>query len=242
MDQETLDIIATIDDETLTKLGHTFTLRSGVVLSLRKVSPVMVGKGLQQLVEPEVPQVYIEDKETYEENPGDPDYLKAKQAYILKRGAFMQDVYLGRGTELKHLPDSVAGPETDDWIYDAEFLGIKVTNRESKLARYIQWLYFMLDTIEELQCLVQAAQAYNGLISEEEVLKEMYFFRHPEERPKPDTSTDTEEASDRRDVSADSARDGIDLRTDGSSEVRPVNVASLPEIIARRASEVSSAL
>ena len=242
MDQETLEIIATVDDEKLEHIGHTFTLRSGVVLSLRKVAPVMLQRALEALVAPEVPKVYIEDKETYEENPSDPDYLEAFRTYQIKRGTLMQEVSLAKGTEIKSLPEGVVGPDDDAWIADVEFLGINITNKDSKVARHLQWLYFQLVDIEELQALVLSAQAYNGLVSEEYVLKEMYFFRHPEKRGELNTSDDTEAPTDRRDVSEPTTRDSERVRAEGSSELRPVDLADLSETNGRRKDKVSSAL
>lgn len=245
MDQETVGIIATIDDDSSLEkqyIGHEFRLRSGVVLSLRKVGPTLIQRALDGLKEPEIPTFYIEDKETWEENPIDPDYLEAMHKYFIRRGLLVQDIMLARGTEIKSMPEGVVGPNDDSWIADAEFLGIAVTNKDSKVARHLQWLYYVLDTVEELQGLVLSVQAYNNLISEEQVLQEMYYFRHPEERPKLNVSNDTEETDDRRDVSEFSTRDGVGVRAEGSSELRFSNLVTVPENVELKPHEAHSSL
>jgi hypothetical protein len=202
----------------------------------------MLQRALEALVEPEVPKVYIVDKETEEENPSDPDYLEAFRAYQIKRGTLMQEVSLAKGTEIKSLPEGVVGPDDDSWIDDAEFLGIKITNKDSKIARHLQWLYFQLVDINELQALVLSAQAYNGFVSEEFVLREMYFFRHPEKRAELNASDDTEALTDRRDVPEPAARSSERVRAEGSSELRPDDLAAVPEVNGRRKDKVGSTL
>lgn len=243
MDAETVSIIATIDDEELKHVGHTFTLRNGVVLAFRKVPTKLAAAALEKLEEPPVPTIYIEDKETYEENPGDPDYIKAVETFNNKRATLMTDIYTVRGTELKSLPEDLEGPDSDSWIEEAEYLGATITNKDSKIARYAQWLSYVAFTeVTEMLFLVNAVMYYNNLIDEDTVLKEMYFFRHPEERPEPDTSTDQEALKYQRDVPVDDTRDDLGVRTAGGSKLRPVLVETVPETNNSRKNKVTSSL
>ena len=203
------------------------------MLSLKKVNPRLVQLALDQLKEPEMPKVFIEDKETWEENPADPDYEKALTQYNIKRGTLIQDLYLARGTEIKQIPSSVSGPETEEWIEEAEFLGITVKNKDSKIARYAQWLYFNIDIIEELQALVMASHSYNNLLDEEQVLEMMRSFRHPEGAIQHPDGASTEETEHTNNVPEPSTRDSERVRTEGSSPVLSANVDGLPQAAAR---------
>lgn len=89
----------------------TFTLSTGVEARVVPVSQSIIQDAMAMLKEPEVPLVYIKEKEREEPNPAHPDYLKAMEQYRREQFRVTFDTFALFGVEL------VAGvPEDDGWL------------------------------------------------------------------------------------------------------------------------------
>jgi hypothetical protein len=99
------------------------TLSTGVQVRLHAVSGSLVEDVKDAIPEPKVPVVYIEAKDREEENPSDPNYIKAMEEWQRKRGDAVLDALLTFGVELL---DGV--PEDGKWLK-----GLKLLERKKLL-------------------------------------------------------------------------------------------------------------
>ena len=122
-------------------LPSEITLSNGIVLALRPIPPGIIERALARLEKPKVPRWKNPDKEVEEENPGDPEYVAAVEAYQLQRNETAANTLFLVGTAVKEIPEGLLGPEDDGWL-DAELmkhLGVEA-NTETAYDRYLAWL------------------------------------------------------------------------------------------------------
>lgn len=120
------------------------TLESGVVLRLKPVSPMMLRSAAKHLERPRPPVVNIPEKGRDEENPNDPDYIRAVAQWSIDVAEAGLSVALMLGTEVESVPEGMAGHEDDAWIeaiegVDAIVGGTTTIHREGR-GRYLDWL------------------------------------------------------------------------------------------------------
>lgn len=88
-----------------------FDVPYGVRVKVVPVSAPLITDAAAMIDDPPVPMVYIESKGREEENPNDPNYLKALTNAEIRRSQASMDAMLMFGTEL------IDGmPEDDSWI------------------------------------------------------------------------------------------------------------------------------
>lgn len=201
------------------KLGDRFRTRNGVILKFKRVAPFLVRDALKLCIPPTVPEYYHEGKETWEPNPMHPDYLAAQQEYAVKQADTLMHIYLSLGTEVESCPADVDPVESDAWLETLESVTELKIERTGK-ARYVSWLlYNVLEDGQELQILASAVMAYNGKISEVDVLEAMRSFRSDSQ-----PTTDSTVASDDEDTHTDRVRSdpgsSAGLRGNGSRKIR----------------------
>lgn len=97
--------------------GNIVTLSDGRKAKLVPVSASLIDAVTRRVKPPEVPKVWIADKEREEENPNDPSYVKAVEEYDRLRGTATMDAMVLFGVELL---DGV--PEGDDWLKKLKYL------------------------------------------------------------------------------------------------------------------------
>lgn len=166
------DLVAAIpEDDKSSGASNQFTTSQGIVFKLKHVPPLLLDDAQKQLKEPRPPKVWIEDKQTHEENLADPDYREAVDDYLRKRGDLANAVCLTRGTEIVHVPEGIESPQDTDWMEDVRDLaGIDVPT--SGRRRYYCWLkYVALAHVDDLSGLLMAVMDYSGLTSKEAVAK-----------------------------------------------------------------------
>ena len=199
------EIAASIDSDK--KAPRVFTTSNGVNLRLRPVSPFLIMAAQKQIVEPEVPHWYNQDKAREEYNDNDPNYVKALADYKVKQSEIVNDTLLANGvTVVQPLPDDVYPLESDEWAEGIRFLGIDVP--DSGLARRVCWLrYHVLGDVEDLTGLMIAITSAGGIVTEEAVEAAADSFRGDEER-----NTNNENpvniTSINRDTTTDTPRNG----------------------------------
>ena len=123
--------------------------------------------------------VYIEDKGREEENPNDPDYLAAMQNIQFERGLATITLLLALGLRIKHIPDSVEGPEGDEWIEVLEASDILVP-KDNKRLRFCAWLKYIALPDDDLNVAIKEIMRYSGLTLEEDVAVAQDNFRDTE--------------------------------------------------------------
>ncbi len=123
-------------------LPSELTLSNGIVLALRPIPPGIIERALARLEKPKVPRWKNPDKDVEEENPGDPEYVAALEAYQLQRNVTAANTLLLVGTAMKEIPEGLYGPEEVGLWFDQELmahLGIEA-NTETNYDRYLAWL------------------------------------------------------------------------------------------------------
>ncbi len=119
----------------------TITLSTGVVLRLMRPSRYIVQEKLKQMTpkQPKVPKVYIQDKDVWEENPADPEYVEAAQQWNLDWARASENSTLFMGTAVESLPEGFSGPDDEVWAAEIrDGLGMEIP--ASKMLRYCLWL------------------------------------------------------------------------------------------------------
>ena len=124
------------------RLPSEIVLSNGIVLALKPIPPGIIERSLARLEKPKVPRWKNPNKDVEEENPGDPGYVAAVEAYQLQRNETAANTLLLVGTAVKEIPEGLHGPEEVDRWFDAELmahLGIEA-NTETAYDRYLSWL------------------------------------------------------------------------------------------------------
>lgn len=192
--QRVINAIPEGDTITIDRVKDTFTTKSGVMLKLKRVPPLLVDDARRNLVEPRVPKVPNLDKDeegsVEEDNPSDPDYVEALSKYQSALSDLTSGIYLTRGTE----PYLQSGPsegqpstngipnwESSEWSADIEDIAqIKIPAVGRR--RYWCWLkYIVLDDINDFGDLLKAVMRMSGITMEEDVAKAADSFRSDEE-------------------------------------------------------------
>lgn len=175
--QSVLEAIAAVDKpETNSDL---YTTSNGVVLKIKAVSPFLMRDAQSRITEPEPPVVPNPDKEgTLEENPNDPGYIRAVDAYRQTLGEVANAIMLSRGTELISVPDGMEKPEDTNWAEDAADFA-QVTIPSAGRRRYYCWLkYQAVTTMSDFTGLIGAISAAGQITIESEVATEADSFRN----------------------------------------------------------------
>jgi len=129
-------------------------LSTGVVLSPRKISPFIFQEVANKFKEPEVPVVWVENKQRNEPNPMHPEYLKAKEMVEVNRSMATIDATIALGTKLELCPQDVPAPESEDWLDDLEAAGIVIDRKNVRL-RYRTWVKYMAaPTVDDVQIII----------------------------------------------------------------------------------------
>src|SRR5688500_18852501 len=176
------DVLKTIRDVPDDGLGpDQFKTGEGIIFNIRKIPPLLMHDVQESLKPPKPPKVRDDDKETWEENPDDPEYLEAMAAYNTARGESMNALLLVRGTSVAHLPDVYSadgqGPEDTAWIEDLQETFPALNIPDSKRRRYYLWLrYVALTDMQEFMALVKKVGSKNGMTFESEVVQAVESF------------------------------------------------------------------
>jgi hypothetical protein len=169
-----------VEDGTARFTRH--TLVNGVVMKFKQVPTLIVQRAQMALARPEVPRVFIEDQDRYEENPNDPAYLAALNDWLYAMAEAELNVGLMLGVEIEHLPDDMYKVEDDGWIDDAlavaEVMGIELTIERVKVrGRMLDYLRYYVITAEEDLLVITRALSTRVALSEGDVQAAVASFR-----------------------------------------------------------------
>lgn len=162
---------------------NTVTLSTGVVLGLAKPSRWLLQEKMRQMMprKPEVPKVYVEDKEVWEENPSDPAYKEAVDAFLNEWNRAAENAQVILGTYIVSVPDGFPRPEDTSWSDELhEIFEMEVSDKGGQ--RYAAWVkLWACRTEDDNYALATAIAALSGT-PETEVAKAAETFRGGEER------------------------------------------------------------
>lgn len=159
---------------------------------LRAVSRYALLAAQEKLREPEIPVVFIAEKDRSEENPNHPAYVSAMREYNLSVSLAIVDTYLALGTSLLSKPADMEGPEGGEWIERLEVLGVVVPT-DKKFVRYLMWLKLSALSDDESTSLIRACQRFNGLTIEDDVEAALDGLKSDEERDSDSSVTAAQE-------------------------------------------------
>lgn len=167
------------EDDAVKPDPYKHVTRSGVVLKLKPVPPMLVNDVRLRHRAPPIPKVKNLDKgdDVWEENPNDPEYVDKYQEWQLLVADTVNATILSLGTTLEHVPDDVPGVDDASWADDVkELTGLDVPTTGRR--RYYCWLkYVVLTNMDDWFKLIQRIQAISGVTLESEVAQAIENFR-----------------------------------------------------------------
>lgn len=160
------------------------TFSTGVVLKIKEVPAwgfVEIKKQMRP-ERPKVPIVHIEEKGRDEENPSDPDYIEATEAYNTKLTERLIDMIIILGTEFDSAEDGFPLPEEDSWAQKLTMVGLTVPEKTEKGERYLAWVKLCAAPSNEDFVSLLVACGRGAGVTEEDVAESMASFRDTEKR------------------------------------------------------------
>lgn len=156
------------------------TVSTGVVFKIKKAPSLafqtIVGNLKQN--EPKVPVCENPNKGRREENPNDPDYLKAKSEYDNKANLALMDAAIILCTEIKSIPEGFEKPEDKDWFEILSIIGItpEQLGLDNKRKRYLAWVKFHAASDDDMFLISKEIVRLNG-VSEGDVTAVMAAYK-----------------------------------------------------------------
>lgn len=199
---------------------HEFITSNGIKFRLKQVPPMLLRDAQKTLTPPEVPTVWIEDKQTNEPNEADPKYREALAAYHEQTGDVANAILLTRGTEVLYVPDGISRCEDASWVDDVtEFVPIKIP--AAGVRRYFCWIkYVALTSIDDFMGILRKVSRLGGMTTEADVAEAADNFRGVQEGDADPAVPASEEAGRGDRDSAGAAGDSAGTGVQGSSGVR----------------------
>lgn len=154
----------------------TYRASNGVLLKLKKVPRLLLTDAIRKQAPPKVPTWFNEDKGRDEENPADPAYVEALQAFNIDRGLMSVTMTLAMGTSIIDVPAGIEPYDSETWVADLNDMGMGLDLRTPRM-RYTAWLKYIALPGDEFNDVVSAVMRYSGLISEEDVAAAQRAFR-----------------------------------------------------------------
>lgn len=140
--QEALDLkTAQAVDEAKFAEDDLIKLTSGVVLRGKAAPPLLLIKVLAAFPRPKPPTWMHPTMAREMENPDDPEYLEALQAWKMESSNATVNALIILGTELVSKPKDLPGPDDKQWLEDYAELGLPM-KPESATWRYLTWVTF----------------------------------------------------------------------------------------------------
>lgn len=155
------------------------TMSTGVVFRVLDI-PLMVIDSINKKAregKPKVPVQHIEDKCREEENPNDPDYIKALQDWEVELNEKIIDATLILGVELDKLPGGFPKPKDKSWSDKLKKIDIEIPGD-----RFLTWIKCCAaPTVEDMNSLILACSRNIG-VTEEDLADAANLFRDSKER------------------------------------------------------------
>jgi hypothetical protein len=153
---------------------NTITLSTGVVLRVQAVPAWKLNELSLQIVRPDIPKITV-DGDRVEENPQDPEYLKAMQRYEQEMSEKMNEYFIVFGTEIETIPESFQKLEDKIWKEKLQWSGTEIG--EGAIAVYLAWVkYIAAPTMDDIRIIISEVGRRSG-VSEVDVQTAAKNFR-----------------------------------------------------------------
>ncbi len=156
------------DGKVIMSTGVVFRIKDTGVMALDAIRRKMLKS------EPQVPEVYIEDKGRKEPNPNDPGYIKAKQEWDQELTDKLINASIVMSVEIESLPEKFPTIEDCSWADKLKYIDLDVP--EDAYGRKITWVkYCAAPTTEDIYSLFLACARRAG-VTEEDVAEASAMF------------------------------------------------------------------
>lgn len=157
------------------------TLSNGIVLKLKAVPPLAMREAAISVPQPKPPVVFMESLGRTEENPNDPDYLRAVTRWENDQVFRVADVLMLLGTSVESVPEGFERPEDSEWFEQLEVLGLAVDG-SNRHKRYLAWLrMYAFASERDIAAAMAAITSLSGT-TEVEVQRAAAAFRNNSRR------------------------------------------------------------
>lgn len=176
------EVIAAVETATaiLTSDPTKFKTAKGVILEIRKVQRLVIVEAGKRIKMPEVPQVWLEDKQRFEPNPLDPVFIEAFQDARYRQGMVTVNVSLALGTTVYFLPTGMPNFDDEEWSKELEDFELEIP--KFGRMRYIAWLKYCALDDEEITELTKRIMQGAGITFQEDVAAATASFPSDETR------------------------------------------------------------
>jgi hypothetical protein len=157
---------------TLEKKGM-IELSTGIVLRAKKVPNMVYADLTRKFPRPKPPRVFIKDIGREEENPDDPNYIAALDAWNSDVALSMVDVMILLGTAIESVPEDMEKPDGTQWSEDLEIIGLPIGTNQRK--RYLMWVkHYAAPSDEDIALITEQVGKLSG-VSEKDVADAVKF-------------------------------------------------------------------
>lgn len=151
------------------------TLSNGIRLGIRSVPGFFMRDALRRMPAPEVPKVFIDERNVWEENESDPAYIAAFSKWLVDLNEVSINLAITVGTStikagkfaplVEHLPEDIPAWDDDVWV-DMVQAVTTIVIEERPQARYLAWLrYVALERESDVELLSKAVGRKSGILS-----------------------------------------------------------------------------
>src|SRR3972149_7775442 len=102
-------------------VNNEIALSNGIVLRIKPMPPLLLNDIANSIPEPEMPKIFIEEDNRYEDNPDHPAYIKALNDRANEVGIRTINAIISVGSEVVSIPDGVLRPEDNGWPKRTKF-------------------------------------------------------------------------------------------------------------------------
>lgn len=164
------------------EVPDTYTLKSsGVVVRIKKVSPMLIGNIQRKYKPKEPPALYDENLGRETRNPNHPDYLRYLDDLNEEFSLRAAEVLIGAGVQVIKVPEGVPTLDSDEWMEDLELFLYDEDIPQKGRGRELAWLLYVIFTDLEEMSEVSRLVARKSGISKEEVQNQIEGFRDNKE-------------------------------------------------------------
>ena len=160
---------------------------TGVVFKIGKI-PLMVFDAINAQMskkEPQVPMVYIQDKDREEYNDADPKYLMAIKKHDEELKRKLMDAVFVYGLSVEKVPDTVEKLEDESWVDKERMVGIEFDPGE-KNSRFLSWVKYVacMDPKDYTDLFLACARTF-GVTEEDVAMAATSFPNRAQRRANP---------------------------------------------------------
>lgn len=204
-----------------------FVASNGLRLKLRRVSQMVMLDSARRLTPPRPPKVFLEEKGRDEENPNDPEYIRALRNYSIDTGMLGMATYFVLGTTIiEPLPTDLTPVQSDEWVELLLAVDPTIDIPATGPRRYLMWLKMYALSDSDNTALLTQCVRFSGGTLEVDVHAAQALFPNIAPRDTADGIPAVDEG-ERRDNNGTNNGSGGGDGGEGSRDLHPLSVVSM---------------